>query len=784
MINDGIANEVKIAQSYNEKHINNLSLDQRKIINQLGDFSPKSIITAQKITGSHKADIEFIIENKKYNISVKKGTGNSIHQEKTDSFVKYCKEYLDMTEEEKNALLLFLYGDGTLDGSGDLADRLDSDKVKTKYKKEIELLNSFFNKYIYELSERFLITGKYGKDDLYKADHLYHGDDKKGVICPLNENSLKYISSLKVKETNEKDTGLVIGPFTVQTWNRNLSGKKEFEYKRDSIQIKCSNKFIDLIDGVNKYCSLHDVKEHIPGNNCHGIKNQEFIVGAINGKKYRELNSNLRQMIKIIFPTVKNTDILYAHVIQDKKIKARISITLKDETHYLTVKMGHKNSVHQEKKENFLNFCNDIPTDARNAFLKFLYGDGTIDGTGKLINRVNEKEAIKMLGREIDPLLLYLSQNKKRLAERFLIDGSYNSKIKAEYIYYGDETNGVTIKLDKVIDFIMNQSDDDIGHKNQKKLSIGPLEIQTWNRNLSGKEEFEYKRDSIQIKWPTLDFDLKELALKNLQDTSSNIGTNIGTLTEYNLVSLLNRSKNPNHTLWKEICDSLNISDLTNIYAVRVTNRVYSKLSEKYVLPKSDIYLIESKIPKDFLISVNYWIDEDNLNESNINYKTIPNSGISCKNIDSSSFTYTKLTINSFIKLFKYPELGAAISLFTTPKDLLLNINILNYWNLESADFKSKIENFFDIQLSSVYLTDTEECKKVKRLVIDKLKFMIKNSIELQDKLFKGKGIYDEPYAAYFIYKNGIIKDNIINKFNITTGSGRHKGKITIVIKP
>ena len=107
------------------------------------------------------------------------------------------------------------------------------------------------------------------------------------------------------------------------------------------------------------------------------------------------MNSNLRQMIKIIFPTVKNTDILYAHVIQDKKIKARISITLKDETHYLTVKMGHKNSVHQEKKENFLNFCNDIPTDARNAFLKFLYGDGTIDGTGKLINRVNEKEAIK-----------------------------------------------------------------------------------------------------------------------------------------------------------------------------------------------------------------------------------------------------------------------------------------------------------------------------------------------------------------------------------------------------
>ena len=48
-----------------------------------------------------------------------------------------------------------------------------------------------------------------------------------------------------------------------------------------------------------------------------------------------------------------------------------------------------------------------------------------------------------------------------------------------------------------------------------------------------------------------------------------------------------------------------------------------------------------------------------------------------------------------------------------------------------------------------------------------------------------GKGLYNEPYNAKFLFSKGNIKLNTIpESFSITTGSGRHRGKYTIVIKP
>lgn len=155
---------------------------------------------------------------------------------------------------------------------------------------------------------------------------------------------------------------------------------------------------------------------------------------------------------------------------------------------------------------------------------------------------------------------------------------------------------------------------------------------------------------------------MTEIALNNLK----NIGTNKGTITEYQLVSMLNRFKNKNNDLWREISNILELDNISDIYAVRVTCRVFSKLSEKLVLPKSDIYLIKAKISDIDLKRCNYWLDEDNI--QSFDYEFLSDSGISCKNVDSKSFTYTKLTIQSFNKLFKKPELGAAVSLFVTEK--------------------------------------------------------------------------------------------------------------------
>lgn len=477
-------------------------------------------------------------------------------------------------------------------------------------------------------------------------------------------------------------------------------------------------------------------------------------------------------MIKTIFPNIKNTDVIYANKVRNNKIKPSVCLRVNDEEHYLSVKMGKSNSVHQEKLSDFLDFCCDMPEEAKTVFLKFIYGDGTVDGSGDIKNRCDEENTLNKLRDELPVLQQYLENNKKKLVERFLCKGSYDTGISSEFMYYGTKQNGIVVSMQDIMDYISKYSED------KNHLNIGPLAIQTWNRNLKGDVKKDRKRNSIQIKWTSLKKDLTEIALKNLKNT----GTNKGTITEYQLVSMLNRFKNKNNDLWREISNVLELDDISDIYAVRVTCRVFSKLSEKLVLPKSDIYLIKAKISDIDLKRCNYWLDEDNI--QSFDYEILNNSGISCKNVDSKSFTYTKLTIQSFNKLFKKPELGAASSLFVTEKDKEFNAEILKRWGFSQEIFKDKIETLFEFDLSDQYIHNMDECREIKRESINYLKKLIISDDDLKQKIFSGKGIYDAPYYANFIYKDGLITTNKIEKFTVTTGSGRHRGNITIVIKP
>lgn len=74
-----------------------------------------------------KPDIIIEINNKRKNVSIKKGSGNSVHQEET-----------------KIELLKYHWADGTTDGSGKI--RVSSAKYKAEQQKEIDLINNELNK--------------------------------------------------------------------------------------------------------------------------------------------------------------------------------------------------------------------------------------------------------------------------------------------------------------------------------------------------------------------------------------------------------------------------------------------------------------------------------------------------------------------------------------------------------------------------------------------------------------------------------------------------------------
>jgi hypothetical protein len=61
---------------------------------------------------------------------------------------------------------------------------------------------------------------------------------------------------------------------------------------------------------------------------------------------------------------------------------------------------------------------------------------------------------------------------------------------------------------------------------------------------------------------------------------------------------------------------------------------------------------------------------------------------------------------------------------------------------------------------------------------------MIKENKNLQEKIFNGIGLYEEPYTAFYFYHGNEIEKLTTIPFSVTTGSGRSNGKYTIVLKP
>ena len=95
--------------------------------------SHKTILSdlTQKIEGKNpKPDIWIKIGNEIKFISVKEGSGNSVHQEPFKDFCKFLED-INVSEETVNHLKLYHYGDDTLDGSGET--RLSTSDIKTKY---------------------------------------------------------------------------------------------------------------------------------------------------------------------------------------------------------------------------------------------------------------------------------------------------------------------------------------------------------------------------------------------------------------------------------------------------------------------------------------------------------------------------------------------------------------------------------------------------------------------------------------------------------------------------
>lgn len=223
----GFENEDKIMEAINGKKFNDLNYNLQQLIkDSFSSYQGK--IEATKEAGQNKSDLKIIIGNESHTYSIKKGTGNSIHQEPIESFLEFLAQNYNIDEEMKDNLRLFIWGDGTLDGKAEVSNRLSAPQFKKQYPKVVETVQTFFNTIKTPLIKRFLIEGVQSNSS---AEYVYYGTVESGVCCK-SDKVVEWIAN------NNSKGAISIGKLTFQAWNRNINGGDKSEKKRGVIQLK------------------------------------------------------------------------------------------------------------------------------------------------------------------------------------------------------------------------------------------------------------------------------------------------------------------------------------------------------------------------------------------------------------------------------------------------------------------------------------------------------------------------------------------------------------------
>ena len=120
----GNKNELKIVEALNQKAFSVLDNNLKEFVKYVAEdnnitINQNTIIKAEYESNTRlKQDFYLYIENQKFCVSLKMGSGNSVHQEKCEDFVHYIKNELNADDEICNNFRFFLWADGTLDGTG------------------------------------------------------------------------------------------------------------------------------------------------------------------------------------------------------------------------------------------------------------------------------------------------------------------------------------------------------------------------------------------------------------------------------------------------------------------------------------------------------------------------------------------------------------------------------------------------------------------------------------------------------------------------------------------
>lgn len=229
---EGFDNENSIIEEINKNSFGHLNENLRDFLKFIFDKSIQrnDFLNCIKKAGQNKSDIIINFGKESHSISIKSGTGNSIHQESIEDFIDFLEERYNIKKKFANDLRFFIWGDGTLYGDGSISKRMSAYQIRKEYPDLITRLKIFFYENKKDLIKRFVVDGPKSSNS---PEFIYYGNKRLGC---WEESNL--VLEWLINDNNESNGTIPVGRLTFQAWNRNINGGNKSESKRGIIQLK------------------------------------------------------------------------------------------------------------------------------------------------------------------------------------------------------------------------------------------------------------------------------------------------------------------------------------------------------------------------------------------------------------------------------------------------------------------------------------------------------------------------------------------------------------------
>ena len=218
-INRGFAKEREIISVLNKIKFKDLNSNYKEKIKEI--FQEKIEINDELACSKNegvglekKTDLTLTVKNKQINMSIKIGSGNSLHQESIHSFIQFLKSNKKLTRNQIDLIYEFHWCDGTFDNTGSFSNRKRRSDYKKKnynrYTAYIDILRNYKN----EIFTRVILGS------VNQPDYLVYFENFEKKIPHFIEKSELLMHHVGVESKEDH-----IGIFTLQNCNACLKGQ-------------------------------------------------------------------------------------------------------------------------------------------------------------------------------------------------------------------------------------------------------------------------------------------------------------------------------------------------------------------------------------------------------------------------------------------------------------------------------------------------------------------------------------------------------------------------------